>query len=85
MSKKDKEEKFRDLWKQFLKEGITKDPKDIEKEMIKDTKEKILKIIEQIETANDFRKFLIQIMKVLTTDYQSLIDLLNETKDNNEN
>ena len=31
MSKKDKEEKFRDLWKQFLKEGI-KDPKDIEKE-----------------------------------------------------
>lgn len=85
MSKKDKEEKFRDLWKQFLKEGITKDPKDIEKEMIKDTKEKLLTIIEQIETANDFRKFLIQTMKVLTTDYQSLIDLLNETKDNNEN
>ena len=85
MSKKDKEEKFRDLWKQFLKEGITKDPKDIEKEMIKDTKEKLLKIIEQIETANDFRKFLIQTMKVLTTDYQSLIDLLNETKDDNEN
>ena len=85
MSKKDKEEKFRDLWKQFLKEGINKDPKDIEKEMIKETKEKLLKIIEQIETANDFRKFLIQTMKVLTTDYQSLIDLLNETKDNNEN
>ena len=85
MSKKDKEEKFRDLWKQFLKEGITKDPKDIEKEMIKETKEKLLKIIEQIETANDFRKFLIQTMKVLTTDYQSLIDLLNETKENNEN
>lgn len=85
MSKKDKEEKFRDLWKQFLKEGITKDPKDIEKEMIKETKEKLLKIIEQIETANDFRKFLIQTMKVLTTDYQSLIDLLNATKDNNEN
>lgn len=85
MTKKDKEEKFRDLWKQFLKEGITKDPKDIEKEMIKDTKEKLLKIIEQIETANDFRKFLIQTMKVLTTDYQSLIDLLNETKDDNEN
>ena len=85
MNKKDKEEKFRDLWKQFLKEGITKDPKDIEKEMIKETKEKLLKIIEQIETANDFRKFLIQTMKVLTTDYQSLIDLLNETKDNNEN
>lgn len=84
MSKKDKEEKFRDLWKQFLKEGI-KDPKDIEKEMIKETKEKLLKIIEQIETANDFRKFLIQTMKVLTTDYQSLIDLLNETKENNEN
>ena len=85
MSKKDKEEKFRDLWKQFLKEGVTKDPKDIEKEMIKETKEKLLKVIEQIETANDFRKFLIQTMKVLTTDYQSLIDLLNETKDNNEN
>ena len=85
MSKKDKEEKFRDLWKQFLKEGVNKDPKDIEKEMIKETKEKLLKIIEQIETANDFRKFLIQTMKVLTTDYQSLIDLLNETKDNNEN
>lgn len=85
MSKKDKEEKFRDLWKQFLKEGITKDPKDIEKEMIKETKEKLLKIIEQMETADDFRKFLIQTMKVLTNDYQSLIDLLNETKDNNEN
>ena len=56
-----------------------------EKEMIKETKEKLLKIIEQIETANDFRKFLIQTMKVLTTDYQLLIDLLNETKDNNEN
>ena len=85
MSKKDKEEKFRDLWKQFLKEGINKDPKDIEKEMIKETKEKLLKIIEQIETANDFRKFLIQAMKVLTTDYQSLTDLLNTTKDDNEN
>ena len=85
MSKKDKEEKFRDLWKQFLKEGITKDPKDIEKEMIKETKEKLLKIIEQMETADDFRKFLIQTTKVLTNDYQSLIDLLNETKDNNEN
>ena len=85
MSKKDKEEKFRDLWKQFLKEGITKDPKDIEKEMIKETKEKLLKHIEQMETADDFRKFLIQTTKVLTNDYQSLIDLLNETKDNNEN
>ena len=85
MSKKDKEEKFRDLWKQFLKEGITKDPKDIEKEMIKETKEKLLKHIEQMETADDFRKFLIQTMKVLTNDYQSLIDLLNATKDDNEN
>ena len=82
MSKKDK--KFKDLWKEFLKEGI-KDPKDIEKEMIKETKEKLLKIIEQIETADDFRKFLIQTMKVLTHDYQALIDLLNTTKDNNEN
>ena len=80
MSKKDKEEKFRDLWKQFLKEGI-KDPKDIEKEMIKGKKEKLLKVIEQIETTDDFRKFVIQTMK----DYQSLIDLLNTTKGNNEN
>lgn len=85
MSKKDKEEKFKDLWKQFLKEGINKDPKDMEKEMIKETKEKLLKVIEQIETADDFRKFLIKTMKVLTHDYQSLIDLLNATKDNNEN
>lgn len=84
MSKKDKEEKFKDLWKQFLKEGI-KDPKDMEKEMIKETKEQLLKVIEQIETADDFRQFLIKTMKVLTNDYQALIDLLNTTKDNNEN
>lgn len=84
MSKKDKEEKFRDLWKEFLKEGI-KDPKDIEKEMIKETKEQLWKAIEQIETANDFRKFLIQTMKALTNDYQALIYLLNEDKENNEN
>ena len=84
MSKKDKEEKFKDLWKQFLKESI-KDPKDMEKEMIKETKEQLLKVIEQIETADDFRKFLIKTMKVLTNDYQALIDLLNITKDNNEN
>lgn len=84
MTKKDKEEKFKDLWKQFLKEGI-KDPKDMEKEMIKETKEQLLKVIEQIETADDFRKFLIKTMKVLTNDYQALIDLLNTTKDNNEN
>lgn len=84
MSKKDKEEKFKDLWKQFLKEGI-KDPKDMEKEMIKETKERVLKVIEQIETADDFRKFLIKTMKVLINDYQALIDLLNTTKDNNEN
>ena len=84
MTKKDKEEKFKDLWKQFLKESI-KDPKDIEKEMIKETKEKLLKFIEQMETADDFRKFLIQTTKVLTNDYQALIDLLNATKDNNEN
>lgn len=82
MSKKDKY--FKDLWKEFLKEGI-KDPKDMEKEMIKETKEKLLKIIEQIETADDFRQFLIKTMKVLTHDYQALIDLINVTKDNNEN
>lgn len=84
MSKKDKEEKFKDLWKEFLKQEI-KDPEDMEKEMIKETKEQLLKVIEQIETADDFRKFLIQTMKVLTNDYQALIDLLNVTKDNNEN
>lgn len=84
MSKKDKEEKFKDLWKEFLKEAV-KDPKDMEKEMIKETKAQLIKVIEQIETANDFRKFLIQSMKVLTNDYQALIDLLNVTKDNNEN
>ena len=85
MSKKDKEEKFRDLWKQFLKEGITKDPKDIEKEMVKETKEQLIKVILQMETANDLRKFFIQTMKVLTNDYQGLIDLLNATKEDNEN
>ena len=82
MSKKDKY--FKDLWKEFLKEGI-KDPKDMEKEMIKETKAQLLKVIEQIETAEDFRKFLIKSVKVLTNDYQALIDLLNVTKDNNEN
>ena len=82
MSKKDKYFKY--LWKEFLKEGI-KDPKDIEKEMIKETKEPLLEVIEKIETADDFRKFLIQSVKVLTNDYQALIDLLNITKDNNEN
>lgn len=85
MSKKDKEEKFRDLWREFLKEGINKDPKDMEKEMIQDTKKQLLKIIEGITTANDLREFLIRSVKVLTNDYQALIDLLNTTKDNNEN
>lgn len=85
MSKKDKEEKFKDLWKEFLKEGINKDPRDIEKEMIKETKAQLLKVIERIETADDFRKFLIQSLKVLTNDYQALIDLLNVTKEDNEN
>ena len=84
MSKKDKEEKFRDLWKQFLKEGI-KDPKDIEKEMIKETKEELLKVIEQIETANDLREFLIMCVKALLRDYGLLTTLLNEDKENNEN
>ena len=84
MSKKDKEEKFRDLWKQFLKEGI-KDPKAIEKEMIKETKEELLKVIEQIETANDLREFLIMCVKALLRDYGLLTTLLNEDKENNEN
>lgn len=85
MSKKDKEEKFKDLWKQFLKEGINKDPKDIEKEMIQDTKKQLLKIIEQIETANDLRKFLIQSAKVLIKDFELWMSFLEEDKGHNEN
>lgn len=84
MSKKDKEEKFKDLVKEILKD-VYKDVKSIEKEMIKETKAQLLKVIEQIETADDLRRFLIQSLKVLTHDYQALIDLLNATKDNNEN
>lgn len=83
MSKKDKY--FKDLWKEFLKEGINKDPKDMEKEMIKETKAQLLKVIEQIETANDLRRFLIQSVKVLIKDYENLCFLLNEDKDNNAN
>ena len=58
---------------------------DINKAIPLENNTKSGKIIEQIETANDFRKFLIQTMKVLTNDYQSLIDLLNAAKDDNEN
>ena len=83
MSKKDKEEDFKDLWKEILKE-TRKNTKELEKEMIRDTKKQLLKIIEGITTANDLRKFLIKCIKVLLRDYELLIDLLNESKDNNE-
>ena len=84
MSKKDKEEYFKDLVKEILKD-VYKDAKSIEKEMIQDTKKQLLKIIEQIETANDLRRFLIQSVKVLVKDYDLLMTLLNEDKGHNEN
>lgn len=84
MTKKEKEEKFKDLVKEILKD-VYKDVKSIEKEMIQDTKKQLLNIIEQIETANDLRKFLIQSVKVLVKDYNLLMSLLNEDKGHNEN
>ena len=84
MSKKDKEEKFRDLWKEILKETRT-NTKEFEKQMIQDTKKQLLKIIEGITTANDLREFLIKCVKVLLRDYVLLMTLLNEDKENNEN
>ena len=84
MSKKDKEEDFKDLWKEILQENF-KNTKELEKEMIQDTKKQLLKIIEGITTANDLREFLIKVVKVLLRDYQLLITLLNEDKENNEN
>lgn len=84
MSKKDKKEDFKDLVKEILKD-VYKDAKSIEKEMIQDTKKQLLKIIEQIETANDLRMFLIQSVKVLVKDYNLLMTLLNEDKGHNEN
>lgn len=84
MSKKDNKEDFKDLVKEILKD-VYKDAKSIEKEMIQDTKKQLLKIIEQIETANDLRRFLIQSVKVLVKDYDLLMTLINEDKDNNAN
>lgn len=84
MSKKDKEEDFKDLWKEILQE-THKNTKELEKEMIQDTKKQLLKIIEGITTANDLREFLIRSVKVLLRDYGLLMTLLNEDKDNNEN
>lgn len=83
MSKKDKEEDFKDLWKEILKE-THKNTKELEKEMVRDTKKQLLKIIEGIITANDLREFLIRVVKVLLRDYGLLITLLNEDKENNE-
>lgn len=83
MSKKDKEEDFKDLWKETLKENY-KNTKKLEKEMIQDTKKQLLKIIEGITTANDLREFLIRSVKVLLRDYELLMTLLNEDKENNE-
>ena len=84
MSKKDKEEDFKDLWKEILKE-TRKNTKELEKEMVRDTKTQLLKIIEGITTANDLREFLIRCAKVLLRDYGLLMTLLNEDKENNEN
>lgn len=84
MSKKDKEEDFKDLWKEILKEN-SKNTKELEKEMVQDTKKHLLKIIEGITTPNDLRKFLIMSAKVLLRDYELLLTLLNEDKENNEN
>ena len=83
MSKKDKEEDFKDLWKEILKETRT-NTKELEKQMIQDTKKQLLKIIEGITTANDLREFLIRCVKVLLRDYGLLTTLLNEDKENNE-
>ena len=84
MSKKDKEEDFKDLWKEILKETRT-NTKELEKEMVRDTKKQLLKIIEGITTANDLREFLTRCVKVLLRDYVLLMTLLNEDKENNEN
>ena len=83
MSKKDKN--FKELWKEYLETTKNKDQNTLEKEMIQDTKKQLLKIIEQIETANDLRRFLIQSVKVLVKDYNLLMTLLNEDKGHNEN
>lgn len=83
MSKKDKN--FKELWKEYLETTKNKDQNTLEQEMIKDTKEKLLKIIQSINTAEDFRQYLIMSVKVLIKDYETLCFLLNEDKDNNEN
>ena len=84
MSKKDKEEDFKDLWKEILKETRT-NTKELEKEMVRDTKKQLLKVIEGITTANDLREFLTMCVKALLRDYVLLMTLLNEDKENNEN
>ena len=84
MSKKYKEEDFKDLVKEILKD-VYKDVKSIEKEMIQDTKKQLLKIIEQIETANDFRDFLQRCIQILLNDYQTLITLIEKEEKKNEN
>lgn len=83
MSKKDKD--FKQLWKEYLETTKNKDQNTLEQEMIKDTKEKLLKIIQSINSAEDFRQYLIMSVKVLIKDYETLCFLLNEDKDNNEN
>lgn len=83
MSKKDKD--FKELWKEYLETTKNKDQNTLEQEMIKDTKEKLLKIIQSINSAEDFRQYLIMSVKVLIKDYETLCFLLNEDKDNNEN
>lgn len=84
MSKKDKD--FKELWKEWLE--LNKDQKnmeDMEQKMINTTKEQLIRVINGIKTADDFRKYLVMSVRVLIKDYETLIMLLNEDKDNNEN
>lgn len=86
MSKKDKEKDFKELWKEWLE--LNKDQKnmeDMEQEMIKITKDQLIRVINGIKTADDFRKYLVMSVRVLIKDYETLIMLLNEDKENNEN
>ena len=84
MSKKDKD--FKELWKEWLE--INKDQKNVEQmeqEMIKITKDQLIRVINGIETAEDFRKYLVVSVRVLIKDYETLTMLLNEDKGHNEN
>lgn len=83
MSKKDKD--FKQLWKEYLETTKNKDQNTLEQEMINTTKEQLIRVINSIKTAEDFRQYLIMSVRVLIKDYETLCFLLNEDKDNNEN